>query len=404
VTPRLRERLDHVSLFQELLYEGAFSRWWRVSGGAIACLVATALLFETAKDEPVVAALFVGGIEIILLVMVVSTVGRHFAVGFIATIISLAIVSRGWFLVIPWGLPVVVTYEAAKPLLGAVGNVGADSRRHKAWIAAHRKEPPALAQGQILANTVNECAAAFREGDSLSGYTREVEQLQLQSQCQPLSASRADSATPARFTDRDDGWRWHYTPAAPDPSGRIAGYTVRVFEDPDLNRSSPHYFTDAGGEVREFVAGKPPVVVATPVESLALLSRCIAQVPAARAKEAQLDKAELEKLRWRVWNPIEEVLGRCPSLQGHVALDYPAKKYGVIAVSARGGNGKVVDTVGVYGVELIPVDPKLFVFEVSVTPRTSYGSHAGIRSYFIARDGSIHVRSGRGASARDSLI
>jgi hypothetical protein len=337
--------------------------------------------------------------------MVVSTVGRHFAVGFIATIISLAIVSRGWFLVIPWGLPVVVTYEAVKPLWGAVANVGADSRRHKAWIAAHRKERPGLAQGQILANTVNECAAAFREGDTLSAYPHEPEQLQLESGCQPLSASRADSATPARFTDRDDGWRWQYAPGTSDPSGRIAGYTVRVFEDPDLGRSSPHYFTDAGGEVRESVADKPPVVVATPVESLVLLSRCIAQIPAARAKEAQLDKAELEKLRWRVWwNPIEEVVGRCPSLKGHVALDYPAKKYGVIAVSARGGNGKLVDTVGVYGVELIPVDPKAFVFEVSVTPRTFYGSHAGIRSYFIARDGSIHVRSGRGASARDSLI
>jgi hypothetical protein len=393
-----------VNFFKELLFEGAFSRGWRLSLGALACLVATFLLIETAQVEPVIAAFVAAGIEIILLVAVVSTVGRHFAVGFIATAISLGLTS-GWFFVLPWGLPVIMTYEAAKPLWGAVGNVGADSRRHKAWIAAHRKEPPALAQGQILANTVNECAAAFREGDSLSGYSREPEQLQLQSQCQPLSASRADSATPARFTDRDDGWRWQYAPAAPDPSGRIAGYTVRVFEDPDLSRSSPHYFTDAGGEVRESVTGKPPVVVATPVESLALLSRCIAQIPAARAKEAQLDKAEREKLRWRRWwNPIDEVLGRCPSLRGHVALDYPATEYGVIAVSARGGNGKLVDTVGVYGVKLIPVDPKLSVFEASVTPRTSYGSHAGIRSYFIARDGSIHVKSGRGASTRDSLI
>jgi hypothetical protein len=63
-----------------------------------------------------------------------------------------------------------------------------------------------------------------------------------------------------------------------------------------------------------------------------------------------------------------------------------------------------VDTVGVYGVELILVDPKAFVFEVNVTPRTFYGSHAGIRSYFIARDGSIHVKSGRGARASDPLI
>jgi hypothetical protein len=250
----------------------------------------------------------------------------------------MAILSRGLILVILWGLPVVVTYEAVKPLWGAVANIGADSRRQKAWIAAHRKELPALAQGQILANTVNECAAAFREGDSLSGYPREPKQLQLQSQCQPLSSSRADSATPARFTDRDDGWRWQYTLAVPDPSGRIAGYTVRVFEELDLSRSSPHYFTDAGGEVRESVAGKPPVVVATPVESLALLSRCIAQIPAAWAKELQLDKVELRKLQMtRYWsNPIDEVLGRCPSLRGHVALDYPAREYGVIAVSARG--------------------------------------------------------------------
>ena len=372
----------------------------------MACLLTSWSLWYSLQTDLGFVAVVVIVIEIALFVAVSTGIGRRFAVGFIAMIISMGLATKGEGILLPWGVPVIMAYHAAKPVWRSAANIGADSRRRKAWLSIHSKEPPALAQGMILTNTVNECAARLRDNDTLNSYPRDGMPLSWLINCQHLSTSRASNDTSAaRFTESDDGWRWRYTPAPPDSPGRISGYETQIFEDPVLGRASPRYASDAMGEIRELVAGKPATVVASPVESLTLLSSCIARVPAERVKEKQLPKAELEKLRWRVfWNPIDEVIRRCPELQGHVALDRSQQPLGVIPVSARGADGKPEATVGVYVVELIPVDAKQFVFEVSAWPRTSYGSNAGIRSYFVARDGSIHVTAGKKASAQDPLV
>jgi len=70
-------------------------------------------------------------------------------------------------------------------------------------------------------------------------------------------------------------------------------------------------------------------------------------------------------------------------------VDYDARSYGLITLTTPGVNGRAADTVGVYAVQLIPVDAKHFVYEVRATPRNVRGHHSGVVEYFVARDGSI---------------
>jgi len=134
------------------------------------------------------------------------------------------------------------------------------------------------------------------------------------------------------------------------------------------------------------------VTVATPFESLQLLHQCIAQVP-------ELRKGDSDVARKYTYyrNPINEVLARCPALRGHLSVSRGDQfsKYGSTAVTAPGRNTNLADTVAVFGIELIPVDEKQFVFEVSAA------SNSALPSYFMEPDGVIHVRSGGAATARD---
>jgi hypothetical protein len=384
-----------MSFLQDLDAEGAFRRGvWPLSGGSFACVVATLLLFQVVEKDIVVATVVVFLIEAALVTAIVSTVGRRFAAGFIAVIISMAIGTKGAVLVIPWGLPAIAAYHAVSSATASVANIGADSRRRSAWVETRRKDPPAPSRGQILINTVNECAARYRDNDTLNSYPADPGPLADLIDCQGLSASRVDNDTArTRFTERDDGWRWSYTPAAAEPTGRISGYSVRAFEDSALGPTSLQYTSDQAGLVSEHAPGKKPVVVATPVESLRLLWQCIARIPAEREKEKQLPSEERIRTQWRTWsNPIDEVLGRCPTLAPVVSVDYDARSYGLITLTTPGVNGRAADTVGVYAVELIPVDAKHFVYEVRATPRNVRGHHSGVVEYFVARDGSIRAR------------
>ena len=61
--------------------------------------------------------------------------------------------------------------------------------------------------------------------------------------------------------------------------------------------------------------------------------------------------------------------------------------------SPPGRNANIPDTVAVFGVRLIPVDEKQFVFAVSAKSNTT------LPTYFMDRAGAIRVRTGEAASA-----
>jgi hypothetical protein len=195
-----------------------------------------------------VALAVVIGIEIALIAAVVSGKGRHFAAGFVATIISFGLVSRGFMIVVPWGMPVVAAYQALKPASKAPAAPGDMSRRE--WLKIRRGAPPSAAQAELLARTVNECAAKYRAVDPVESYPRDADQLQMV-KCERLAATRADSATtPPRYADTDFGWRWTYTPAAQDSAGRVSHYSVRISEDRAIGRVAPQYGSDETGVIK----------------------------------------------------------------------------------------------------------------------------------------------------------
>jgi hypothetical protein len=391
-----------VSFFDELWEAGAFRRRSiPLTVGAFSFVLSTWLLVNVLKEDATLGVVIVSVVWVAVLAALFTGVGRHYAIGFITAIVAGSVMTMGALLLV-WGFPVIAAYHAVSRTaahhedaarFAALNHTRVMSRRE--WTNARRAEPPVLAHGQILANTVNECAAAYREIDSVGSYPRNVDELEMTS-CAGLAATSADTSF-SRFIENDRGWRWTYAPGAADSLGRVTDYRVRVFEDPAIDRVSPQYVTDATGAVRELDRGKPPTLVATPLESLEQLRRCVAAVPDQRVSETSV-----ERTYSHYDSPLDEVVHRCKTLRGVVSFSQPYQKYGEITVSVR-RNANVVDTVGAFSVSLVPVDERQFIFELSASPIPS-SFHAGSRRYFISRDGLIHVRNGAPATAADPVM
>ena len=387
-------------------------RSWRFRGGML-LFIALTWLFGLAfcergaracqGDESVVSAVvvFVAVIEIGLLGALFTGHGRRAALGFLSlAALTLLFVARGWPQL--WTLPARVAIEALRPVWGPYAAANQQSARPSEWAGARRAELPTVVHAQRLANALHECAARFRAVDSLASFPRDAAQLVEPMYCAELSATRLDAPPdPQRFTEADYGWRWSYLPGPADSAGRVASYTVRVFQDPTIERPDPRYEGDESGVVREIVAGKPPSIVATPVPLLVQLRACLARVPAQHQKNTAKYGYE------RALDPLREVSEVCPELRGHYGLDFDDRANGTLALSARGTAGEFIDTVAVYAVELIPADDAGLVFELRATPSRGRNKfvHSGVRRFFVARDGSIHVTTGQGAAVEsDALV
>lgn len=374
-----------------------------VTGGAICFVLATWFLVVTLNEDPMRAIVIVSVVWIVVLLALFTGVGRTYAVGFVTAIIVGSLMTGGLLLTV-WGMPVIAAYQAVE---GASANRAEAASRaalnhtrtfsRRQWVNARRAEPPVLGHGQILANTVNECAAAYRANDSLDSYPRNVDQLEMVG-CSELAVTRADTSF-SHYIENDRGWRWTYRPGAPDSIGRISTYYVRVFEDPAIGRQSPQYVTDATGAVRELGAGKAPTLVASPVKVLQQLYSCVQAVPQQRAADTDLQRAYTH-----FQSPFDEVMHRCEGLRGPVTFQNLENTYGVITLSIRRSNGTDADTVGVFNVSLVPVDERRFIFELRATPIDRTPLHSGSRHYFVARDGSIHARNGETASIADPTV
>lgn len=178
----------------------------------------------------------------------------------------------------------------------------------------------------------------------------------------------------------------------PDPvsSGAAAPAIVGV--------KAPQFESDASGVIREIRENRPPVIVASPVGSLADLARCMANV-----SHERID-SQVRPSRSELVNPIEAALELCPALRQHVAPNFRYPGNPLITLSASGANGTSAKIVGSYVLEAVPTDSTRLVFELNASPLGSDESHVGLRNYFVARDGSIHVRLGYKARSTDPVV
>ncbi|HEX2781263.1 MAG TPA: hypothetical protein VHM30_17310 [Gemmatimonadaceae bacterium] len=383
---------------------------WRFRIGFGAAVFATAAMVMlvtngqpgsgSTNNNRVLALSIAMAVDVWLVLAILSGKGRRVALGFLCGVVGMAIVRPAIGGI--WAMPMAAAVDATRPAWAPIAAASARSAAEESWVGARRAEIPVVVHAQRLANQVHECVARYRAVDSLASYPRRAAEVTAMSNCADLVATRADNdSVPTRFTDADFGWRWSYTPGAADPGGRVTSYVVRVFEDPAIGRPSPQYLGDESGVVRELAPGKAPGFAASPVQALVQLRRCLQRVPAFHEKE----EARYGYPRER--NPMYEVLFVCPELKGHVYVDIDDRDKNILAVPARPTPGEFVDTASVYQVEFIPADVAGLVFELQVRPWRSRNPyvHSGIRRFFVARDGSIHVATGQGnATAGDPLV
>lgn len=383
---------------------------WRFRMGFGSAIVATAAMLmlvtngrgtSRAGDGSAVLAVSIAiAVDAWLVLAVLSGKGRRVALGFLCGIVGMGVLRPAAAGV--WLIPMAAAVDATRPAWAPIAAASARSAAEESWVGARRAEIPTVIHAQRLANLVHECVARYRAVDSVASYPRRATEVSDAPYCSDLKATRADNdSVPTRYTDGDYGWRWSYTPGTADPAGRVSSYVLRVFEDPAIARQSPQYLGDETGVVRELMPGKTPAFAASPVQSLVQLRRCLQRVPAYHEKEEERYGYPRER------TPMYEVLFVCPELKGHIYVDIDDRDKGVLALSARGTAGEFVDTASVYQVEFVPADVAGLIFELKAAPWRSRNPavHSGVRRFFVARDGSIHVTTGQGsATAGDPLV
>lgn len=376
---------------------------WRIRYGFVAFFLATAVLWVIAcnpifangcrEGNPHFAAWCAGIIEVALVAILFRGLGAwRFTAGFFTAFLLAATFTRGGAATPIWLSPGRAVFGVATPLWAPVVARQQATAAQNAWVGVHRTQHPSVVHATRLANLVHECAQSARTQSGTGGFPRSVAELTAATECEQLRelALAADDVK-TRFTDADNGWRWSYRPGPPNADGSIAGYTVRVLEDPVLERPAPEYTGDESGVVREERSGTSPRFAATPVASLVILRRCLTRVPAERARLTAL----------RGWPPgspaLHMVLSVCPELNRHIGIPYQSDvpESGTLAVQVNRQAGEFTDTAAVYRSEFIPADVDGLIFELQLTPVrvTNRAIHGGIRRFFVARDGSVHATS-----------
>ncbi|HEX8848585.1 MAG TPA: hypothetical protein VF761_03545 [Gemmatimonadaceae bacterium] len=375
-------------------------------GAAVFVTLEMLLLFGSVNpakgfDDPsaVLAIAITLGVDIWLVLAILSGKGRRIALGFVCGILAMAFARPAVAGI--WTLPAVALVQATRPAWAPIVAASTRSDQRTLWAKARSGDQPEIIHAQRLINHVHECAAGYRAADSLGSYPRTATDLARIPNCAELAETRLgnDSAR-TLYTSQDFGWRWSYAPAARDSAARVTGYSIEVLDDPLIRRASPRYTGDESGRVWEMNPGQPPRIVASPVSALAQLRRCLQRVPAENERRA----AEFPAAgRLDALAVVESV---CPELAGHYRAAYPDREHGEIGLSARNTPGAFVDTVAVYMVEYLPADVDGIIFELQARPRgvRNPAVHSGVRRFFVARDGSIHVGTGPGpATISDPL-
>ena len=335
-------------------------------------------------SDPHAVAVLAGLIEFVLVVLLAWPRGRWFDAGFFAALV-VATMYFGGAANVMWRPSFFATPAASR-------SKGELRSAKNEWVRLHRLQQPRLVHAARLVNRVEACAEEFRADDPTGGYPRSDSALTSRNECSDLAglALGADSAR-LRFTAADNGWRWSYIPGSADSTRPVASYRVSVVEDPALERRAPTFSGDERGAVRQLPVHAPQIFAATPVPALLTLQECLTRIAGTRASSGPYPGG--------VDVPLARVTSVCPALRGHLPLDGHAYEHGTgaLAISVDPRAGDWYDTVAVYTIEAVPVDSARGVFELLAKPR--YDSNgavsAGVRYFFVARDGSVHARVGK---------
>jgi hypothetical protein len=347
-------------------------------------------------SDPHAVAVLAGLIECVLIVLLASPRGRWFDAGFLGALLVATFYVGG-----------AASAVWEEPFATSPSTAWKQERRaaRNEWVRLHRSQQPGLVHAARLVNQVEACAEAFRADDSTGSYPRSDSALTSPYDCSYLAglAIGADSA-PIRLTASDNGWRWSYLPGAADSTGPVVSYRVVVTEDPVLKRPAPTFSGDQRGGVRQQPVAGPEILAATPVPALLTLQNCLTRLPPKRPRPRPY------------WggsdSPLVRVSSECPDLRGHlrVIVKPDDSEHATLAISVDPRAGDWYDTVAVYTIEAVPVDTTRGVFELLAKPSLVFSGavSAGVRYFFVGRDGSVHSRVGKeygdsSASAADPI-
>lgn len=292
---------------------------------------------------------------------------------------------------------------SGRQILAPLGNDRQMDARKRQWIATTSAQTLEAIHGVRTAQLLQDCIEKYRSADPLGSYPHNADVVTSPAYCAPLVRDRIDPVEPdsSRYTLSEDfGYRWSYSPAAADGDGRVLRYSIRVEPDSLINKPGPIYLSDEKGLLVERARSDAPGVAAgSPASTLKDMLPCVAQLDAERRR-----RRARQNYMYSDPTPFEAAVSACPDLAGRFRKDESGGGV-TLSVPIHEHRGEFLDTAAVYLLTYTPLDIEGITFELRATPATVSGGriHGGVRRYFVAGDGSLHVtREPRDATATDA--
>jgi hypothetical protein len=328
--------------------------------------------------------------------------GLRFALAFGVTLLVLSAGTRGLLLNV-WAAPAHMLADAGKPLWAPIAAQRQESERKRQWIATTSAQTLEPIHGVRTAQLLQDCIEKYRSADPLGSYPHNAHAVTSPVYCAPLVRDRIDleAHDSARYTLSEDfGYRWSYSPAAPDGNGRVLRYSIRVEPDSLINKPGPIYLSDENGLLVERArVDAPAMAAASPAAMLKDMLPCVAQLDAERRR-----RRARQNYMYSDPTPFEAAVSACPDLAGRFRKDESGAGV-TLSVPIHEHRGEFLDTAAVYLLTYTPLDIEGITFELRATPSIARAGriHSGVRRYFVAGDGSLHVtREPRDATASDA--
>jgi len=334
----------------------------------------------------------------------ITSIGRNFAIGFVATLLGLAVVTTG-ACTPSWTDPYYSGMRRwVRPHLDARATRRKIAERRRDWIAAMNARPMDLARGVELAGEVAGCAS--REAAKGAAPTESA----LRERCDAMrDVSVAGESSPwvrytipvARGEDAmgqpidqvlgDPGWRVRYEPVPP------SGYVVRVEPDELLDEEWPRVAAYASGrfEVQPSADVAPQTV--SPVADLRAMVACLKAIPAEedrrRAKHGGLSYG------WFLTSMARRV---CPALASRLRAPIPNdENTTLLSMQVSVAGGAQVE-VAAYAVQFEIRQPANAPFAFDLLARSV---PAGLPRYLATFEGAVHsTTDARAATATDPVV
>ena len=395
------------------------SALWRllafVAGAVVFLVLNLFLLFDRCRSnefmltcsggsgEHTAPVLFV--LAMVVAASLITSIGRSFAVGFIAALLGLAVVSTG-ACTPSWTDPYHTGMRRwVRPHLDARATRRRIAERRRDWIAAMNARPMDIARGVELAGAVAGCASreaakgAAPTESALRERCHDMKDVSVAGESSPwvrygIPVARGEDAMgqPIDQVRGDPGWRVRYEPVPP------SGYVVRVEPDELLDEEWPRVAAYASGrfEVQPSADAAPQTV--SPAADLRAMVECLKAIPA----EEDRRRAEHGGLSYG-WFLTSMARRVCPGLASRLRAPIPNDENTTLVsmqLSVSAGGAQV--EVAVYSVQFVIRQPANAPFAFDLLARSV---PAGLPRYLATFEGAVHsTTEGRAATTADPLV